>query len=183
LTTNQLIRTKLWKIILFIKLYLHTKFHVNQIKIRHCSQNASPPYETPMQHYATKNNRALNLNFVNRLGKNQPHSAITSTVIAQTRVKRYLNFIVGALTRPLINSSKPNFGKSFYSSNSTSIPNFMLVGSKSDITPKTPRPHTRHLCDTMPLKTIGLSTSILSTVWPKINLIRQLHQQLSRRQG
>ena len=76
-----MVPTKLWKIILCIKLYLHTKFHVNRIKIRHYPQNASPP--------------------------------------------------------------------------------------------------TGHSCNFMPPQTIGLLMPILYTGWPKINLVRQLHQPLS----
>ena len=71
----------------FIKLYLHTKFHVNRIKIRHYPQNASPPYKTPVLLSATKNNRVLNLNLVYRLAKNQSHSTIISTIIAGKREK------------------------------------------------------------------------------------------------
>ena len=74
---------------------------------------------------------------------------------------------VGA--KPLINLLKPNFRKMFKASVSTTIINFFSIELKSDMTPKMPRLLTRHWCELMAPKTIGLSTAILSTDWPKIN--------------
>jgi len=79
--------------------------------------------------------------------------------------------------------SRPNIGKLFSTEVKLHLPNFITIGSKSNITPKNASPSIRHWSELMSSKTIGLSIWTLTMYLLKINYIGQLQQPLSRSQA